>query len=427
MTLLVVDGSGRLAEFIAVPEPRLDEASVTQPVDWGVLFSVAGLDMSTFTEVGTQWVPSIFADERKAWEGPLPEHPGQTFRVEAAALAGRPVSFTLVGPWSRSAREAQPVAQSRFASVLQVVAQLVMPALMLGAAALAWYNLKRGRGDRKGALRAASILFVVELAAWIFGRHTGSVAADVSRLFGAIARSLYDAGVLWLAYLGLEPFIRRFSPDSLIGWTRLLTGRWRDPQVGTDVLIGVCAGLGMTLFYAVHNLIPPLLGQPEPMPLRPTELTSLLGLRFVISRMLASVGAALVSGTLAVAGVVVILILVRRKWIAHLASSVIFVWVVIAGMFNPGTPLLDIAIGLGIIAIWTGVILYGGLLATVAALATHFLLLRAPITTDFASWRATPGITYLVVIGGVGLLAAYLARTAGPLRTATGVARTRPT
>ena len=213
----------------------------------------------------------------------------------------------------------------------------------------------------------------------------------------------------WLTYLGLEPYIRRFSPDSLIGWTRLLAGRWRDPHVAFDVLVGVCAGLGITLLYGAHNLIPPLFGRPEPMPLKISDPSVLLGARFVIGKILSQVGGAVSGGMLGVCGVIAILLVLRRKWLAQIAASLIFVWVVINGMFPAGTPLLDLTIGLGIIAIWTGVILHAGLLASVVALATHFMLLRAPITTDFSSWRGMPGITYLLVVGGIGLLAAYLA------------------
>ena len=415
MTLLVVDGSGRLSEFVAVPQPRSRDNGPVQKIDWSVVFAAAGLDLSTFKEVPAEWVPTVYGDERRAWEGLLPEHPDQPFRVEASALAGRPVSFTLIGPWSRSARESQPLPLSRFASFLRIAEGLIMPALMLAAVVLAWRNYRAGRGDRKGAFRAASVLFVLEFFAWVIGsRFIGALDTDFWRMTAAIGRALFAAGLLWFTYLGLEPYIRRFSPDSLIGWTRLLSGRWRDTQVASDVLLGVCAGLGMTMFYAVHNLIPPLFGRPEPMPLQPGDLGSMLGVRFVIARMLSTTGNAIGSGMLAVAGVVTLMIFLKHKPLTHLVSSAIFVWVVINGMFNPGTPVLDVAIGLGIIGIWTGVILYGGLLATVAALVTHFILLRAPITTDFSSWRATAGLTYLLMIGGAGLLAAYLARTAAP-------------
>ena len=73
MAVIVVDGSGRLAEFLAVPEPvQGDNAPVT--MDWNVLFTAAGLDMTTFKSVDPSWVPAVFADERHAWEGAVPEH-----------------------------------------------------------------------------------------------------------------------------------------------------------------------------------------------------------------------------------------------------------------------------------------------------------------------------------------------------------------
>jgi len=43
--------------------------------------------------------------------------------------------------------------------------------------------------------------------------------------------------------VALEPYVRRHWPHALIGWTRLLTGRWRDRQVGGDLLIGALVGL----------------------------------------------------------------------------------------------------------------------------------------------------------------------------------------
>ena len=171
----------------------------------------------------------------------------------------------------------------------------------------------------------------------------------------------------------------------------------------------------MTVLYGAHNLIPPLFGRPEPMPISPgADLQALLGARFAAAQTLTNVARAMSSGMLAVVGVIALLLLVKRKWAAHIASSAIYVWVVISGMFPPGTPVLDVVIGLGIIAIWTGVILYAGLLSTVAALATHFILLRAPITIQFASWRGTPAMTYLLLVGGLALAAAFLASRPAP-------------
>jgi hypothetical protein len=55
------------------------------------------------------------------------------------------------------------------------------------------------------------------------------------------------------------------------------------------------------------------------------------------------------------------------------------------------------------------VIGWGGLLATVVTLMTHFLLLRAPLTTDLASWRATASLAYLAAVLAIGLGGCYLA------------------
>ena len=62
-----------------------------------------------------------------------------------------------------------------------------------------------------------------------------------------------------------------------------MAGHWRDPRVGVDVLVGVSAGLAMTLLYAVHNVLPALAGFPEPMPLVPSE-SSMNGVRYILSR-----------------------------------------------------------------------------------------------------------------------------------------------
>jgi len=56
--------------------------------------------------------------------------------------------------------------------------------------------------------------------------------------------SLYQAALIWISYVALEPTIRRYWPHAMISWTRALGGRLRDALVGRDVLIGLVVGLG---------------------------------------------------------------------------------------------------------------------------------------------------------------------------------------
>jgi hypothetical protein len=406
MTLAVVDAQGRLSEFHAVPEPTLPaESGPAAHTDWTPLFEAAGLSLKDFFPVPPLWTPISYADERAAWEGKLPEQPEYPVRIEAAALRGQPVSFAITGPWTRSARST-PVAPARFNAVIQAFATLLMPALMLAGALLARANVKRGRGDRKGAFRAASALFVLLFAAWVLGnQHAPTLGGETARFFNALSQALFGAAVLWVTYLGLEPYVRRFAPDSLIGWARLLAGGWRDPRVGRDTLIGVAAGLAATLAYSVHNLLPLLAGRPEPMPVA-VDPSMLMTLRYSVAAILDRSQNALSSAMLGVAGYAALYILLKRRPLAMMAALVIYWPVVVNGMFMPGTPLLDLAVSFVIIAIFVWVIAYAGLLASVAMLVTHFVLLRAPLTLDLSSWRASSGLLFIAAIGALGVASA---------------------
>ena len=59
---------------------------------------------------------------------------------------------------------------------------------------------------------------------------------------------------------------RKFWPDALLGWSRLLTGHIRDPRVGRDLLIGMAFGVALALIDVGKATIIPALGFPAPYP-----------------------------------------------------------------------------------------------------------------------------------------------------------------
>jgi protein kinase-like protein len=420
MALVVVDASGRLAEFHALPEP-IESGGEHARASWTPLFDAAGLRFASFTAVAPTWIPLVYADERAAWEGTVPDQPALKFRVEAAAYHGRPVFFGITGPWSQSART-QSHAPAMFNRVLAGLSNMIMPGLMVLGALLARRNVRLQRGDRRGAFRAASIIFATSLCGWLLGAtHVNDFGIEVDRTFSAIGRALFNAAVLWLTYLGLEPYVRRSSPDSLIGWTRLMGGQWKDPHVGTDVLAGVSAGLAMTLCVPLYTLLPPLVGRPEPMPVV-TDPRVYLGMRYVFSGLLAQTTSAISSGMLGVVGIVGFLMLLKARWRAVAAAVVVYTPVVVNGMFMPGEPLLQVVLGATIISIFIFATVRFGLLAAVAALATHFILLRAPLTLQLGTWRGPTSLWYVGVIAAAGLGACYAARQSAVHDTFTRVA-----
>jgi hypothetical protein len=120
MAQVTLDSRGRLLMLAVVPPERERDLAAPGPeTDWGSLFRQAGLDLNRFSPVDPRWTPRNYATVRAAWEGPHPEHPGVTMRVEAASYRGRPVSFRTPRPGRAGIRgPAAQEADSRFRLLL---------------------------------------------------------------------------------------------------------------------------------------------------------------------------------------------------------------------------------------------------------------------------------------------------------------------
>ena len=104
MAEIGIDPRGRLVRLSVAPPAVRENAAPAPPTDWSRLFREASLDIGRFTPVPPKWSPRGYATERAAWEGPHPDRPGVTMRVEAASYEGRPISFLWLGPWTEPER-----------------------------------------------------------------------------------------------------------------------------------------------------------------------------------------------------------------------------------------------------------------------------------------------------------------------------------
>src|SRR5207245_5320331 len=112
--------------------------------------------------------------------------------------------------------------------------------------------------------------------------QTAAVARDAHQLpllFQLLGEAILAGMIAFLLYLAVEPYFRRRWPKLLIGWTRLLSGRFRDPMVGRDVLIGTVVGTACAIVSkAPYFILPPFR----------TSFTALPDLRHLLSMVLYS-------------------------------------------------------------------------------------------------------------------------------------------
>jgi serine/threonine-protein kinase len=406
MATVLVDERGRLLEFVTMP-PQLDPAEgLSLPGDWAPLFQAAGLPMSEFTAATPQWTPRAFADARAAWEGPMPGAPDTRIRVEAASYRGRPVAFQIVWPWTVPSRM-EKSASSALLRALSLAGALLIAALLAGAIALARFNLKSGRADRRGANRLALILIGVWIASWVLGaRHWLSVDTEVDRFFFALAITLLNVGFTWLFYLGLEPFVRRLCPDMLIGWTRMLRAQYRDPLVGRDLLVGLALGVLLSAVVAAGSVVSELTAGVPAQP-RVSNVTYLLGARHSLSMLLRVLPNALQGAMVGTFLYVVLLALVRRRSVAIGILVVLFGVLV---LFEGGgrawgmSALLAVLIAGPIMFVFVRY----GLLAVAAAMAANQALQLAPLTLDLTKPHALASSMAIVAVCGAAAFAFYI-------------------
>src|SRR6185436_4012106 len=108
---------------------------------------------------------------------------------------------------------------------------------------------------------------------------------------------------------------RRRWPDLLISWSRLMSGRVRDPMVGRDVLIGIGAGFAHSLFAAA---IPEVVERVSGRDLGPYfgNLSMLQGPAHSLAALLGSIEGGIDWALGETMLLVVFAMLLRKRWLA---------------------------------------------------------------------------------------------------------------
>jgi serine/threonine protein kinase len=389
-----LDPQGRLTYFQAIP-PQKESSSAPPPAfDWSVLFAAAGLNPVQFQKAEPTWNSLATSDTRVAWTGTWPET-ARPLRVEAAAWQGQPVFFSLIGDWTKPDRTQTPE-QSTGKKVQQYLVFVLVAGFFFGVIHLARLNYRRGRGDREGALRLAWVMFALEMLLWLCRGHMASDISTLGTLIIAVSTALFVSGTTWMLYLALEPWVRRRWPHTIISWSRLLSGQFRDPLAGRDILFGVMLGVAWILIVQIGTIAMTRLGAAPGL----AQTEYLAGGREALGAWLMQIPTSIL-GTLQFFFLLLgFKFLLRKDWLAALAFVAVFA---VPKGFTSSYVSVELPMWILIYAIAVLIVYRFGLIPLACAIFTINMLSNVPFTADFSAWyMSTFALTLLSVVALAG-------------------------
>jgi serine/threonine-protein kinase len=396
MINLKEDPEGKLLYFQALP-PQQEKgvAPSARPADWKPLFAAAGLDLSKLQAVAPEWTSLAASDERAAWTGTWPGS-GRPLRVEAAAWRGKPVYFRLIGPWTQPTRM-RASEQTRGSQISNIVQIVLIFLVVAGSVVLARRQFKRGKGDQQGAFRLAKAIFVLQIVIWLCYSHFIPSTDELQFFVVAVSTALFSSLIVWVLYMSLEPFVRKLWPHSIISWTRLVSGRVRDPLVGRDTMFGVMLGLMWVLMFELRIYLGAAHFGEAPQ----------LGVTDYMLGMARTLGAVLAQAPNGILGIMVFFLvmiglryILRNQWAAGAGFVAIYAGLKLLRSDHPG---IDAAIWVAIFGIAAFAMVRFGLITLAVAVLTVDIMANVPITLDFSRWYAPATISVPLAMLALGI------------------------
>jgi serine/threonine-protein kinase len=255
------------------------------------------------------------------------------------------------------------------------------------------------------ALYVFGILFVVWL---VQGSHVPNPVQMWTMFQNSIGTALFWGAFLWVLYSALEPYVRRRWPARIISWRRLLEGRFRDPLVGRDVLIGVLFGTGLTMLSSLWFLASGWIGRPPSAP-SPVLFETLLDARSGISAILMMQLSAIANAMFFLFVLLLLHVILRVRWLAMVVFVLFMMPIAMAGSLDPKGQLL---LGLIVLVTVVVVLVRFGLLTLMSLLWARTLLEIFPITHHLTEWRGGAALLPLGVLLAL-LLYGYLVSLGG--------------
>ncbi len=396
-----LDPQGRLLRLMALPvsTPGLDESSAAP--DWIRLMAAADIDINSLTATAPEEVPSLPFDRTQGWTGNLSQQLDMPVHIIAASLRGKPVIFEIQSPGIDlpTRKNAQTWVTQRFTPAVWFGITLVL--LMFGLY-LARRNIRMKRSDARGALRISVFTFLaLASASALWAHHAYDSFGDFMWwVRGGVAFFLFDALFVWVAYMAMEPAMRRSWAKLLISWSRLMSGRFRDPLVGRDILIGSITGAVAAILVFVFKAFPGWMFLPGAWSAH-IELKSLLGFPQQLGTALYILGMTAFYGIGWMVAMVFCRIIFRKTWLV----AVVFTFFGTVTLFvgSSGALPAQLLSGLAFSGVIAEILLYSGFLPGAVSFFVYNVLVRMPLQLDTPGWTARASVFTLLILAAVAL------------------------
>ncbi len=386
---VVIDSAGRLK--------ALHSTGAGTPPSFQTLIALAGLNEAARGSSASD-----------TWQARLPHQAPAYVRVSRTSGLITDFSVDFSGQ-AKVRRASEFVAGLGLAPAWGGAALIVcIAATIITGVGLMLRNRRLGRIDQSGAMKVGSAIALVTMLSWICGAdHAMDLQDEWTMIVDGVGSALFLGVTVWLFYAALEPSLRRRAPHVLVGWSRLLLGRFADPLVGRDVLIAIGVGISWNLFWRVINLLPALFGLPTLKPYGDV-FEAFASLRGVAFRFFSIQATAVLFGL----GVVFIgssfLAMLRRGRLAF-AASCAFLSVIgypSIQVVHPQDRYFALLFALAMTSSWLWVAWRFGVLTLVVAIFVHFQLCAYPLTADPGSWFAGRSSLAIVALAAAALWAA---------------------
>ena len=408
-TAIGLDPAGGL-RFLRILPPEQNVPAQVQPISWETLFARAALDSRVFIRTDSAWNPPVPYHQKQEWIANAPGNSGSS--VRAALYGGRAVYFDVTD--DRSGRPAEIAQADRWSLTIRTSHGVLLIVIVIAAGLLARRNVRKGRSDLRGARRVAGWVVASRLLYWILSADIGLIGINTQVIARGMGVALFEGAQVWLAYVALEPFVRRRWPRLSTGWSRLIDGRFNDPLVGRDLLVGGLFGILLTLVEQLRGWSAAHLGLAPPPPHHIT-LEMLSGGSEVAAAFFHCQARAFIYAFLGLFMFLLLRAVVSKTVIAGA------LWILLAAITwsrteQPGT-VLAVAVSVAIVQaiLFLIVIVRFGLLASVMMFSVHLMLVIAPLTYDLTAWYSITSLAPLVIVAAVLVFAFNAALARKPL------------